>query len=489
MRTTAIGSISDVSKWSLIVLAELAVGIIVLSPGYFVYLVIGLPIAAALLFRYRYAYFLGIVLLPVWALTVTGQTETPGQIDLRVSDVLFMVAGLGWLIDGLRRRKLNIQGGGLEKPLFIFFVWVVFSLMWTPELSLGVKEVIRKLNGLFIFYLTINVVKRQKDLDALMTIWIIAGVVAAAMVGFQVVTEIWNRLANFSEMVGIRWGGFRAGGLQVTANSMGFFLNMALMITISRFLTVRKGRSQVLLLFAMGFMMLALVATLSRNSILGFVWGCLVLLLILGRDAGPLAVVALGGSVVIAVIGAIAGPAYIGVLLERYYGIIDPETAAGFGRRVYMWTQVAWPIFKDHFLLGTGVGGFVVLAPLYGAWQENAPHNLYVYVTSEFGLIGLVLFSVVVFTWMGIATKAWRHVSGKRERCLLGGLIACIFVYGFQGLVINFILRETELWALLGLGLAAMRIYGPLRAGRRAPVVADLPARSVVYGGNAECKS
>lgn len=421
--------------------------------------------------RPLYAYFLAILLLPIWSLTLTGQAETPGQIDIRLSDMLFVLAGLGWLAHALQNNRMDFRSSPLDLPLFIFFLWILASLLWTPNVFVGMKELLRKLEGLYIFYLTVNLIKDRRDLKMAVIVWILAGLVAASLGFHEAVTAVWQRIGRLSGMA-TRWGGYRAGGLEVTPNIMGFFLNTALMLTISQMLAVRKWQYRALALVAILVMVFALISTLSRGSIVGFVLG-LTLLVVLSKrglkELGMMSAVAVMLFVSVLLVG---GPAYRNVVLERYSAIFQPELAGGFVRRMFLWSEVATGIFTQHAIMGAGVGGFVTLSGAFGAWRLKSAHNLYIYLASELGVVGFLLFLVVVAGIVLLARRAFASGMAAGERCIFSGLLAALFLYGFQGLAINFVLREAELWILLGLTVTAARIFS--KADKEA-----VPARAV----------
>ncbi len=79
--------------------------------------------------------------------------------------------------------------------------------------------------------------------------------------------------------------------------------------------------------------------------------------------------------------------------------------------RIHFW-QGTFGIIKDHWLTGTGLGTFRLIAPLYlyeikdqrsldlkstSLWDPPSAHNLYLHIASESGVIGLCLFLVLIY--------------------------------------------------------------------------------------------
>ena len=198
------------------------------------------PAGILMLANYLYAYLLGIFLLPVWTFTLTGQTEVAGQIDFRFSDACFLLAALGWIGDGVIRHRLSFRRSLIDFWLFVFLFWILLSISWSPSVAGGIKEFLRKLNGVFIFYLTINIVKREKDLHLAVTAWIVAGTYTAAFALYEVFSEILFRVAGISKAHVERWGWLRASALKEGANRLGYLMNTSIMLTISRYFLAEK---------------------------------------------------------------------------------------------------------------------------------------------------------------------------------------------------------------------------------------------------------
>jgi len=415
------------------------------------------PALIILLMNYFWAYILGVFLLPVWFITLTGQPEVAGHIDLRFSDALFIVAALGWFLRSVVRKKAEIKGSHLDISIFLLLSWMLISIIWCPSFSRGIVELLRKLNGVFIFYLTINLVKSRRELNISLTVWIVAGVLASLLVFHQLVTEILGYVGVLTKGTIEVWGGLRTTGLKENANRLGFFLNLSIMLAISRFFVEQKKWFKVLLALFSAIMIAGLISTLSRNSLIGLVFGLFVLFCLMKKGPGVFSLIVVAATIIFLVV---VGPDYRDILFKRYIGIINLQEAAGYAGRTELWQQVASRMFAERPLVGIGLGGFITLSRSYGAYSTLiAPHNLYIYLATELGLIGLLLFVYAAFRFLRLIKLRLRNALMDKERFVLAGLIAGIFIYGVQGFALNFVLIEQEFWTFFGLSVAAMRIY------------------------------
>jgi O-antigen ligase len=146
-----------------------------------------------------------------------------------------------------------------------------------------------------------------------------------------------------------------------------------------------------------------------------------------------------------------------------------------------------WPILFEESLrrplLGHGVGSCQQIVPLI--WQPSIafPHNDYLRFLYEYGMIGLVLFLVVIF---------WQMTSVLREMRRATGIVRQAFATAWLGLAVFLLIACTDnpvtyilffmdpLFALMGAA------YGVARAeeARRAPArhVAFPPALAIRLG-------
>ncbi len=114
-------------------------------------------------------------------------------------------------------------------------------------------------------------------------------------------------------------------------------------------------------------------------------------------------------------------------------------------------TQESIAVIKVHPLLGTGIGSFkYVHTALYPEQEKsfpaNDPHEAYIYVAFELGLIGLAIY----IAWL-VAIYKFTGTLPSTERNLLRGVWLIFVVMGFtdSGLALNAIGMSLVLWLSL----------------------------------------
>jgi O-antigen ligase len=420
-------------------------------------LLLGLPAILILLLRPFWAYILGIILLPVWSITWTGAAQIPEAVDIRFADIFFIVGSLGLMLKMASDKDLRLWGSDIDFPLLLLLAWMALSLSWTSDLSAGIIDFIKKLYGLTLFYLTINLARNRRNIDIILKVWILTGVIWSIDAIIELVTIGLAKAAILMEKYGVisHWGaGVRSSALAENPNKLGTILSFSLFIAFAQYAISQKRWSKRILFAVILIMLLALISTLSRTTWAAF-FLVSILLFIWVKNIRKLTTVL--GITAILLLFAVLTSSYRDVLLQRVAGIISPVQTPDYIPRLNIYI-VGLKMFADYPLNGVGVGSFHLLARSYGSVELDAPHNIFVYMLSEFGLIGLGLFLFLIMKFIALMRHALSKVPGN-GKIVLYGLSATMAFYLLQGQIISTRLRETSMWALLGLAMAAIRIF------------------------------
>ena len=119
----------------------------------------------------------------------------------------------------------------------------------------------------------------------------------------------------------------------------------------------------------------------------------------------------------------------------------------------------AWQLFKQHFLLGIGIGNFVLVSQRF-VLEPLAVHNIFLQVAVETGFFGLVFFvGILVSSYRNfVAAFRWFSARGGRvDAVLFEGLVV-----GFLGVLVASLFLSTQeyfvLWFLFALSVVAKRV-------------------------------
>jgi O-antigen ligase len=191
----------------------------------------------------------------------------------------------------------------------------------------------------------------------------------------------------------------------------------------------------------------AFFSTGSRGPVLGLVLGLVVLLVLTLRDQESRR--RLLGLV-------LATPAAV-FLVTRLVPAVDLKRSLGFllfgsssdrssNGRYQLWHQ-AYAIFHAHPLLGIGTGGFPSIVP-----TDLYPHDLFLEVGAELGIVGVVLVALIVGAAAARLAQTSMGTLGedRGHAALVSALFAAAFV---NALVSSDIAGNNALWLAAGLGV------------------------------------
>jgi O-antigen ligase len=152
---------------------------------------------------------------------------------------------------------------------------------------------------------------------------------------------------------------------------------------------------------------------------------------------------------------------------EKWHTLTSLQERSSLESRITIW-HVATKAIADHPFLGIGIGRFqeVYLSyqqffPPYLEWAVPQPHNLYLALWLQTGIIGLFGFGLLVVVWLKELFVLQREPNeDKNKKKLSALLIALLSFYLVLGLV-DTPFFKTDLafifWFIIALGLSIVR--------------------------------
>ena len=258
---------------------------------------------------------------------------------------------------------------------------------------------------------------------------------------------------------------YRPNALTGDPNHLGIMLIVPLLVLLPLYLRLERGhRLRMPLAVALGFMLVVLLATLSRSGALGLGVGLLVLALPYRRFVWTRALlVPLTGVALLLAYVLYSRWHYFSVVLRSRVQTGGASSSAHFA--VYDFIP---QIVHSHPLLGLGLNNFSVYYEFVTGKTNWGPHSFWVALVVETGLVGLLLFVVFlryVYVRLRAARLLGRLLTGadaRRVRPLAWGMTAALtgtIAANFFYLTMQF----YYFYALLALALAL-----PLVFARRA---------------------
>jgi O-antigen ligase len=225
---------------------------------------------------------------------------------------------------------------------------------------------------------------------------------------------------------------YRPNALTGDPNHLGVMLVVPLLLLTPVYLRLERGhRLKWPLGIALAFMLLMLIATLSRSGALGLIVGLLVLVVPYRRFAWSRALLAPLGAVALLL-------AYLLYTRWHYFSVVlrsRIQTGGGSSSAHFAVYDFVPAVLHSHPLLGLGLNNFSVYYEFVTGKTNWGPHSYWVALIVETGLVGFLLFLVFlryVFLRLRAARALGRFLDlagdpvGRRVRPLAWGFTAAL---------------------------------------------------------------
>lgn len=343
-----------------------------------------------------------------------------GPVLLALVDFLLLGILGAWLIRALFLRQT------IRIPQFYFFVGIFLigistSLFSAIDTRNSLKEIVQFLQLSILFtVLLYNNIKQEKTISILLS---------AVVFGASI-------LALCATYLFIKHGPEGVYALGFHKNALGSFMAVSLPLAIAQF----RQRTSWWRFLLMVCVTCGLLASYSRGAWVGAFTG-LVTVEMLFQKRNLLWLVFLGA-----------------VILLLYPAIPPKITSKVTNKHTLEMRQEQWAIaesgFNRHILTGVGYANFLLLSQEHNVLhQHEDPHNIFLRLAAETGLIGLGTF-IVLFS--GIYFYCYQII--KKERVLRlqiweRGLFASLIAYLVHGMFDVFWVRGTGslFWILVGI--------------------------------------
>jgi O-antigen ligase len=428
--------------------AVLALGLTLTTPLIGIQVVLGFLIVLVAFTSVPASLFLLIFSMLLSPEITIGRVEGRGvgarDLSLRVDDLLLVIIGFSWLVKTIIYRDLAlIRETTMNRPIVYYMLVCVLATLigvitGRVRPLTGFFFILKYFEYFFVFFMVVNHVSSKRQVVSLVT----------ALLAICFVVSVFA-IAQIP-------GGERASapfeGESGEPNTLGGYLVFIMAIVTGLFLHLKSGPIRVVLAILMGFMSLALMATLSRSSYLAA--GVLILAVVATQWRRP-------GVVAFILLLAVAlpfvapdnvknrvsetffGRQYGGEITVGQVGL-DLSTT----ERLRSWQYV----LKDWLhspVLGRGVTGY--------AWADAQ----YVKILGETGLAGLVAFIFLIVRLWRRARETFLAEQDPFCKGLAHGLLLGMVAMLAHGIGANtfIIIRIMEpFWLCAGLVMILPRL-------------------------------
>lgn len=376
---------------------------------------LGLIAVGFALYDYRVGIFAALITMPF--------APTMGVV------AMVLVSFFAFVVKMISDKSFKFRHTPLDAPIAVFALVLFISSVTSFAPTSSIKIFLVYFAFVLGFYLTVNAVGTKSQLYALITAMLFAGA-AVAIYG------IYQHIFGFAE--GTTWTDtemFENIETRVIStfgnpNVLGEYLLLLIPVAAGYILSRPSNFNKAISVVITALLALCMVYTYSRGNWIGLIVA--IVLFCMFFD---------GRIVWLGVLFAFFVPMLLPQnVIDRFLSIGD-TTDTSTSYRVYIWMG-SIAMLKEYWMSGIGLGSdaFNMIYPFYSYSGIVAPHshNLYLHILVENGIMGMIVFLVIVFTYYRMAIST--IINTKKDKMLkatITGLSAGMFGYLVQGMFDN----------------------------------------------------
>ena len=389
--------------------------------------------------------------------------EVTQQIFLKPINIVVFIVLCAFFFERMTNKHQQVKRAFpvFHLPIIVLCIWGIISESWTPAGIFGIDMGITFITNASLYFLISYYANSVEALKKIMLCWIGMSVFVAVFMFVSIIPgakhmETVDIIGNFSMFSFFEMGLMRAEGL-TDRSTAAIFISVAVLSAAGLASTTQKTKYKVLLFLAIAFLMFAFFFTQSKAPLAGLLVGVLFITpFIINIRKNLIRYLCYIGISFLLIFGTFFK--IIGYLLQYTTAkggvasrlVSSSAASEAVGDRFEYWSKVFNQlIYNGVYLSGFGIGGSThYLHPV------PHPHNIYISIVCDFGLVGFVVLGAVVFFVCNDVFYIIKKLPASPTRTLLLCIYAGLIVVGVSSLS-DFTYSFTLAWALLGLIAAA----------------------------------
>ncbi|MGG7213314.1 O-antigen ligase family protein [Clostridium nigeriense] len=313
----------------------------------------------------------------------------------------------------------------INDKIFLFVIFLnsimYFSVLVAEDKRIALVGSIRFSMYIFIYYSIAYKLKIKNSVTIIMTSFL--GV--ASLSG--IVSLIQLVILNFSNIQLSEE--HRISSLLENSNNLGAYTILSIFIVLLLLLNEKEKKMKMLLLISFFLLIANIILSQSRNALLALFIGSLLVAIIYDKRI---------------LIFSILLPVILLIIPQSRYRILDILNPEQNSSRVKIW-KIAELIIKDKPYFGSGYDNFAIKYPNYvyhnpelmihGSYKALHPHNIFLKIQSELGIIGTILFILFIIAVLFTLYKSIKKTKDSKIKSLLIGITISFISFNFMNLI------------------------------------------------------
>ena len=345
---------------------------------------------------------------------------------------------------------------GIDMLFLVYVAYVILLLPFSPFAEPAEQFVIKICSMLMLYYIVVFWGDNDKRfIHNLIWVLVISSAVSSVFGFFSIYTQ-GNPFTRFQDDSLVRVTG--ASG--ISPNDYAYILFLPLFLSIGLLFSRINGKCRFWALLCFLGISSSLLYTYSRSAIVSIVFACVLVFIFLLRKLDARVFLAIPLALLIGFF--IIPDTVYERMATLFYGLGDSYYQEVSLSRRGNYLKVGAAILADYPLLGGGLGSFSVyhadpqyqtIPILYGL--KRMPHNVYLQVAAETGLLGLFLFALPLIALFVLMKRSLDSMDSLSASLLYAAAMAGLLSSFFMGFFLHLLFNKT-FW----ITLAFCRVIG-----------------------------
>ncbi|HAX61971.1 MAG TPA: hypothetical protein DCX95_05390 [Elusimicrobia bacterium] len=343
-----------------------------------------------------------------------------------------------WAVHKLFYGKINLKISQLNKPVFVWFVFVVFMYLISKNKHVAELELYRVIVSMASFFLFSDLLENKQNRNTVIIFWIIGGFLAAI---YGIMTHYGGFWIVITPQVDRIFSTF--------GNPIFFaaFLVVTIPLAVFKLMQEREPSYKVLWFFVLISFLVALYFTKTRAAWIAFIVS-IVVFIFLSLDSKAKKIILIFSLLI--------------------FGFLFTLKT----KNVWMRQQGHLVIWRDSLrmlfaqpVLGVGLGGFHISFPDYASdelkkiWPQtqnivNDAHSEFVQILAETGIVGFGIFIWILFSVFHNVYQFYKRLHDREEFLIYTALFSSaigLLVQNFFSVDMRFTISSFYLFSVFGL--------------------------------------
>lgn len=341
-----------------------------------------------------------------------------GEISLR--DIAIGLLFIIFMVRKVYRKDFSLVSTEYNKYIYLFFIFSLLSLFKAEDLIQAGHAIVTPIFTYIVFYfMALEIVKEKKIGKYVKYLYL--GNIIFLIYGLYI--DIYTSDRFF-----------------LSGNSRGTFAGFIIFISLSLFIT-NRGKLYHKFTYVLGFSLgVFALFSHSRGAIVGFSIGIVVwaILMIFKSFSWKRVVITL--MILLAIFTVFFSS---DAIVNRFDRILRYQDDNSITTRIRMW-RTSYNLIKENPVLGIGAGNFTPTAHRYvqevmseKAWSSihQHPHNLYLQIPLEQGIISLIIFLVLIYktyyisfmNYLFFQERSWPYFAAITQISMLTAILGHSF--------------------------------------------------------------